>query len=118
MYHHSGAFLSLGTGRNDGGSPLLSKATCGCVHVYTSLGNILHRVRPQPVLFQSKGRGLRRTHSQAGLTQERGMKGEGSAAQVASLRSQEAGCLETLSLNPSLSYRWTNQGPEGARVFP
>ena len=44
-------------------------------------------VRPQPALFQSKGRGWwRRTHSQAGLTQRTGMRGAGTTAQVASLR--------------------------------
>lgn len=42
-------------------------------------------VRPQPAPFHNKGWGVRRTHSQAGLTQGRGMWEEGTAAQVAPL---------------------------------
>lgn len=84
------------------------------------LGNILHGVRPQPAPFQSKGRGLRRAHSQAGLTQGRGMKGEGTAAQVALLWSQDPGSRvfggPCVSTSPQL-YWWATQGPEGTRAF-
>lgn len=71
-----------------GDGPPPPKAMCTFVHMRTHcLGNILHGVRSQPAPFQNKGRALGRAHSQAGLTQGRGMRGEGTAAQVASLRS-------------------------------
>lgn len=118
--HHSGAFLSLGTGKTKWGrEPPLRAPRPRTVRMRTHyLGNILCRVRPQPAPFQSKGRGLRRAHSQAGLIQGRGMKGEGPAAQVASRWGQDSGCLAALSLNPSVLYWWANRGPERPRVFP
>lgn len=87
--HYSGAFLNLETGKNEGeeGSPSPQGHThivCMCSHCP---GNILFGVRPQPAPFQSKGRGWWHAHSQAGLTQGRGMRGAGTAAQVALLRS-------------------------------
>ena len=98
--HGSGALLSLGTGRNGAGSPRPSKATCTCAQAHTLPWQHPHGVRPQPAPFQSKGRGLWRTHSQAGLTQGRGLKGEGTAAQVALLWSQDPGCLEAPASQP------------------
>lgn len=71
-----------------GREPPTPKAKCTFVRMRTHcLGNILHGVRPQPAPFQSKGRGWWRAHNQAGLTQGRGMRGEGTAGQVALLRS-------------------------------
>lgn len=81
-------FPEPGDREERGREPPAPKAKCTFVRTRTHcLGNILHGVRPQPAPFQSKGRGRGRAHSQAGLTQGRGMRGEGTAAQVALLRS-------------------------------
>lgn len=82
------------------------------------LGNILHGVRPQPAPFQNKGRGRGRAHSQAGLTQGRGMRGEGRAAQVASLRNWNPPSLTLSPLCncPVCDCRWPDQEP-GFRLF-
>lgn len=86
--HYSGAFLSSRDREERRREPPTPKAKCTFVRMRTHcFGNILHGVRPQPAPFQSKGRGWWRAHSQAGLTQGRGMRGEGTAAQVALLRS-------------------------------
>lgn len=75
------------TGRNQRGSPCAPPMPLHTLRMRTHcLGNILHGVRPQPAPFQSSGWGWR-THRPASLTQGRGMREEGTAVQVALLRS-------------------------------
>ena len=116
----SGALLSLGTRRNGAGSPRLSKATCTCAQAYTLSWQHAPRGEASTCPVPEQGGGLGRTHSQAGLTQGRGMKGEGTAAQVALLWSQDPGSRvfggPCISAPPQL-YWWATQGPEGTTAF-
>lgn len=80
MYPPLWGFPELGDREERGREPPTPKAKGTFVRMRTHcLGNILHGVRPQPAPFQSKGRGWWRAHSQAGLTQGRGMTGGGNS---------------------------------------
>lgn len=83
MYPPLGGFPEPGDREECGREPLPPKARRMRTHC---LGNILHGVRPQPAHYRARGGGGGAPTSQAGLTQGRRMRGEGTAVQVALLR--------------------------------
>lgn len=103
--HHTGAFLNLGTGRNQGGNPRSRKAkdaVCAHAHALSWQHPPWGEASTCPIPEQGAGAATRPQ-----LTQGRGMRGEGTAAQVALLRSWNP---PDLTRNPLPAPRLTTAG--------
>lgn len=119
--HCSGAPLSLETERNRKGSPWPPppKATCTCAHAYVLSWQHPPRGEASTCPIPEQGAGAAaHPRSQAGLTQGRGMKWEGTAAQVALLWSQDSGCLEAPKSQPLTFVLVGKQRPRGDPGLP